>query len=289
MPTHSMTGFAAVQRETPNGTLMIELRSVNSRYLELQVKMEDSLRVFEPQIRERVSAKLSRGKVECRVNLVAPVGRVPAASLNEPALDQAMQLSEQILRRFPQSRPLSVADILRLPGVVLTEEFSTESLGEEINTTLDAALVEMQASREREGAKLATLILDRATQMEVLVEKVKPLMPALIAAYGEKLNAKMRELLADADEARIHQELVMFAQKIDVDEELGRLSTHLQELRRILSGSGAVGKRLDFLMQEFNREANTLGSKSVSHETSQVSMELKVLIEQMREQVQNIE
>ncbi len=289
MPTHSMTGFAAVQRETPNGTLMIELRSVNSRYLELQVKMEDNLRVFEPQIRERVSAKLSRGKVECRVNLVAPTGRVPTATLNEPALEQAMQLSEQILRRFPQSRPLSVADILRLPGVVLTEEFSTESLGDEINVALDAALVEMQASRAREGAKLAALILDRATQMEALVEKVKPLMPALIAAYGEKLNAKMRDLIAEADEARIHQELVMFAQKIDVDEELGRLSTHLQELRRILSGSGAVGKRLDFLMQELNREANTLGSKSVSSETSQVSMELKVLIEQMREQVQNIE
>lgn len=289
MPIYSMTGFASVQRETTSGTLMIELRSVNSRYLELQLKMEDNLRLFEPQIRERVTAKLSRGKVECRLNLIAPSGKAPTVTLNESALDQAKQLSEQILRHFPQSRPLSIADILRLPGVLLTEEFSAEALSDDLNAALDIAIEEMQASRAREGAKLSALILDRAAQMEALVEKVKPMMPALIAAYGEKLGAKIRELVAEADEARVHQELVMYAQKIDVDEELGRLSTHLQELRRILSGSGSVGKRLDFLMQELNREANTLGSKSVSRETSQVSMELKVLIEQMREQVQNLE
>lgn len=289
MPIYSMTGFASVQRETASGTLMIELRSVNSRYLELQLKMEDNLLLFDPQIRERVTAKLSRGKVECRLNLIAPSGKTPTVTLNESALDQAQQLSEQILRHFPQSRPLSIADILRLPGVLLTEEFSAEALSGDLNAALDIAIEEMQASRAREGAKLSALILDRAAQMEALVEKVKPMMPALIAAYGEKLGAKIRELVAEADEARIHQELVMYAQKIDVDEELGRLSTHLQELRRILSGSGSVGKRLDFLMQELNREANTLGSKSVSRETSQVSMELKVLIEQMREQVQNLE
>ena len=147
----------------------------------------------------------------------------------------------------------------------------------------------MTATRQREGEKLAALILDRAAQMEALVEKVKPMMPALIAAYREKLGIKLRELLEGGDENRIHQELAIFAQKIDIDEELGRLSTHLSELQRIIKTGGNVGKRLDFLMQELNREANTLGSKSVSHETSQVAMELKVLIEQMREQIQNIE
>lgn len=289
MSISSMTGFASVQRETSSGTLMIELRSINSRYLELHLKMEEGLRIFEPQIRERATTRLGRGKVECRVNLVAASGVAPAVSLNESALDQAVQLSEQILKRFPASRPLSVADILRLPGVLVTEEFSAETLNDEFNAALDAALDELLASRAREGSKLAALILERATQMEALVEKVKPLMPALVAAYREKLGAKIHELLEGADEARVHQELAIYAQKIDVDEELGRLSTHLQELRRILSANGAAGKRLDFLMQELNREANTLGSKSVSHETSQVSMELKVLIEQMREQIQNIE
>jgi uncharacterized protein (TIGR00255 family) len=173
--------------------------------------------------------------------------------------------------------------------VLVTEELSTQDLEVDLLAVLNATLAEMTASREREGAKLGTLILERATQIETLIAKVKPLMPALIKAYQEKLAAKLHELLQEADESRVHQELAIFAQKIDVDEELGRLSTHVQELRRILATGGAIGKRLDFLMQELNREANTLGSKSVASETSQVAMELKVLIEQIREQIQNIE
>lgn len=285
----SMTGFAATQRETPLGTLMVELRAVNHRYLELHFRLDEVLRVFEPQIREALSARLGRGKVECKVNLIAPSGHPPTAHLSEEALQQAERLSAQILERFPQSRPLSVADILRLPGVLVTQELSADALSTDLTAALDTAISEMSASREREGAKLTELILDRTAQMEALVEKVKPLMPGLITAYRDKLKSKLEEVLGSADDNRIHQELALFAQKIDIDEELGRLSTHLQELRRILKGGGAVGKRLDFLMQELNREANTLGSKSVSSETSQVSMELKVLIEQIREQIQNIE
>ena len=289
MSISSMTGFAAVQHETAAGTLLLELRSVNHRYLELHMRLDDAMRSFEPQLREAIAARLGRGKVECRVSLVSPAGVPPAAELSEAALAQAERLSRAVQQRFPESRPLSVADILRLPGVLVTQELSAESLGEDLMTALNLALEQLTASRNREGEKLAALILERVVSMEALVEKVKPLLPALVAAYREKLGTKLRELLDGGDDNRVHQELAIFAQKIDVDEELGRLTTHLQELRRILASGGAVGKRLDFLMQELNREANTLGSKSVSHETSQVSMELKVLIEQMREQIQNIE
>lgn len=289
MSISSMTGFAAVQHETAAGTLLLELRSVNHRYLELHMRLDDAMRSFEPQLREAIAARLGRGKVECRVSLVSPAGMPPAAELSEAALAQAERLSRAVQQRFPESRPLSVADILRLPGVLVTQEISGESLGEDLMTALNLALEQLTASRDREGEKLAALILERVVSMEALVEKVKPLLPALVAAYREKLGTKLRELLDGGDDNRVHQELAIFAQKIDVDEELGRLTTHLQELRRILASGGSVGKRLDFLMQELNREANTLGSKSVSHETSQVSMELKVLIEQMREQIQNIE
>lgn len=289
MTIFSMTGFAAVQHETPAGMLLLELRSVNHRYLELHMRLDEAMRSFEPALREAIAARLGRGKVECRVSLITPAGIPPVAELSEAALAQAERLSLAVQQRFPESRPLSVADVLRLPGVLVTREFAGESLGDDLITVLNMALEQMTASRNREGEKLAALILDRAAQMEALVEKVKPLLPTLIAAYREKLGAKLRELLVGGDDNRIHQELAIFAQKIDVDEELGRLSTHLTELHRILKTGGSVGKRLDFLMQELNREANTLGSKSVSHETSQVAMELKVLIEQMREQIQNIE
>jgi uncharacterized protein (TIGR00255 family) len=193
------------------------------------------------------------------------------------------------MERFPDSRPLSVADILRSPGVLITEDVPSRDLEADLLAALNATLSEMTLSRAREGAKLAELMLERASQIEALVEKVKPLMPTLLKAYQDKLAAKLHELLQGADENRVHQELAIFAQKIDIDEELGRLSTHVHELRRILAAGGAIGKRLDFLMQELNREANTLGSKSVASETSQVAMELKVLIEQIREQIQNIE
>lgn len=285
----SMTGFAAVQRDTPAGTLMVELRSVNHRYLELHMRLDDALRSFEPQLRELVSARLGRGKVELRASLVAKAGQTSKAELSETLLVQLTQLSEGVQKHFPQSRPLSVSDILRWPGVLVSDEIAPDALGEDLFAVLDQCLSEMSASREREGAKLAAIMLDRVAQMETVVARVRPLLPTILKTYQEKLAARFNEVLQSADDARVHQELAIFAQKIDVDEELGRLTTHLQEVRRILATGGAVGKRLDFLMQELNREANTLGSKSVSTETSQASMELKVLIEQVREQVQNVE
>ncbi|HEY3326055.1 MAG TPA: YicC/YloC family endoribonuclease [Novimethylophilus sp.] len=285
----SMTGFAAAQRDSASGTLVIELRSVNHRYLELHMRLDDPLRAFEPQLRDAISARVQRGKVECRVSLTAPSGESARAELNVAVLEQLARLSASVQHRFPQSRPLAVADILHWPGVLATDGVSVDALAAELADALEQALADLAASRAREGEKLAAVILDRVAQMEVLVAKTRPLLPALLQAYQEKLASRIREALQAADESRIHQELALYAQKIDVDEELERLTAHLQEARRVLRAGGAVGKRLDFLMQELNREANTLGSKSVSSETSQASMELKVLIEQMREQVQNIE
>ena len=286
---YSMTGFAAAQSETAAGTLVVEMRSVNHRYLELHLRLDDALRVFEPQVREAISARLGRGKVEFRASLIAPSGESAPAELSANALEQLASMSASVQQCFPQSRPLSVADILRWPGVLRTEQVSIDALHTVLLEALEQVVAELTASRAREGGKLAAIMLDRVDQMETLVARVRPLLPALLKAYQEKLSAKLHEVLQTADEGRIHQELALYTQKIDVDEELGRLTTHLQEVRRVLAAGGAAGKRLDFLMQELNREANTLGSKSVSSETSQTSMEIKVLIEQIREQVQNIE
>lgn len=286
---YSMTGFAAGEREVAAGTLLLELRAVNHRYLELHLRMDDALRSFEPAVREAISARLGRGKVECRLSLVAPTGAAAKADVDPAMLAQLAHLTAQVQQQFPQSRALSVADILRWPGVLASEQVSGDALRSDMLAVLEQGLQDLAEARAREGEKLKEIILERVMSMEAQIARVRPLLPGLVQAYQQKLAAKMHEVLQAADEERIRQELTLFAQRIDVDEELGRLNTHLQEVRRILGAGGAVGKRLDFLMQELNREANTLGSKSVSTETSQVSMELKVLIEQMREQIQNIE
>ncbi|HZV98053.1 MAG TPA: YicC/YloC family endoribonuclease [Methylophilaceae bacterium] len=285
----SMTGFAALERETPGGVLIIELRSVNHRYLELQLKLDDNLRSFEPLVRELIAAKLGRGKVECRMSLMQRVNRGKQVQLDDGLLLQLAQMSGTVRNQFPDSPPLSVADILRWPGVILNDGTNQEALAADIRTSLTKALQDMSDSRAREGAKLKVLILERLAEMETLVDQIKPILPQQVKAYQERLLAKVHESLKNVDQERINQEVTLFSQRVDVDEELTRLTAHMQEVRRILDAESAAGKRLDFLMQELNREANTLGSKSVSTEVSQTSMALKVLIEQMREQIQNVE
>lgn len=285
----SMTGFASLEREVGGGVLVLELRSVNHRYLELQLKLDENLRSFEPLIRELISAKLGRGKVECRMSLMPRSDTSRAAVLDSQVLQHLATLSASVQQTFPGSQPLSVADILRWPGVVVSAERSAGNLEDEIRNCLTQALQEMADARAREGEKLAMLVLERLDDVEHQVAGIKPFLPLQIKAFQERMVGKLRETLKTVDEERIAQELVIFAQRVDVDEELTRLGAHITEVRRILAGGGAVGKRLDFLMQELNREANTLGSKSVSTEVSQTSMALKVLIEQMREQIQNIE
>ena len=285
----SMTGFAVQQREVAGGTLILELRSVNHRYLELQLRIDEGLRSYEPLLREAITSHVGRGKIECRLVLRESNETATEPRVSEITLARLATLSETVRRHFPDSVPLSVSEVLHWPGVFSTEQVLPETLTADVTDILDKALGELVAARSREGEKLLALILERTTQIEALVEQVRPHLPVLLQAYQERLAIRLREAMLASDDERIRQELAIFAQKIDVDEELSRLITHLHEVRRVLATGGAVGKRLDFLMQELNREANTLGSKSVATETSRVSMELKVLIEQMREQIQNIE
>ncbi|MCL4470865.1 MAG: YicC family protein [Gammaproteobacteria bacterium] len=286
---YSMTGFAAVTRELGQGSLSMDLRSVNSRYLEIHFRLDEAFRALEPALREQIGSALSRGKVECRLNFTARAAGQAPLRLNTALAEHLAQLGRSAQALLPDGQPLGVADLLRWPGVIESESISAESMQETCLGLLRQGLDELSATRRREGEKLRIFLLQRADQMDALVAQVLPHIPRLVAAHQEKLAARLREAMATGDDDRIRQEVALFAQKIDVDEELSRLQTHLAELRRILEKGGAVGKRLDFLMQELNREANTLGSKSAASEVSQTAMELKVLIEQMREQIQNIE
>ncbi|MFN0314475.1 MAG: YicC/YloC family endoribonuclease [Burkholderiales bacterium] len=285
----SMTGFASLSEEQPLGTITVELRSVNHRYLDLQFRLPEELRGFEPALREIANARLSRGKAECRVSFARKAQSELPDQLSGEMLARLQRLETQVRAAFPQAQGLSAADVLRWPGMTDSDSLPMDQLREQCEALLVKVLGEFSASRAREGEKLKQILLDRVKKMEELVAQVKPRIPQLVAQYQERLSSKLREAVASLDEDRIRQELVLFASKVDVDEELARLSAHLGETRRILEQGGAAGKRLDFLMQELNREANTLGSKSVDVEVSRASMDLKVLIEQMREQVQNIE
>jgi len=286
---YSMTGYAAAAKEFAYGALNVELRSVNHRYLDIQFRLPDDVRSIEVQLRELLTAKLTRGKVECRVTFAAAAGAQQLPELNEALLRQLIALDTRIRVIFPAAADLGVSDILRWPGMLGAEALPVEELQTACRDLVQRALDEFTASRAREGEKLKTMLLERAATMELRVAEVAPRMPQALAAFQEKLTARLKEAMGTGDDERIRQEVTLFANKVDVDEELSRLTTHIAELQRILEKGGAVGKRLDFLMQELNREANTLGSKSVDIAVTQVSMELKVLIEQMREQIQNIE
>jgi len=286
---YSMTGYAAAVREFAYGALNVEVRSVNHRYLDLQFRLPDELRSVEPQLRETLTARVVRGKVECRVQFspLAAARRIP--DLDEALLQQIIQLDTKVRIAFPSASNLRVVDVLRWPGVLGSDTLPTDELKGACFELLEEALEDFSASRAREGEKLKVMLEERASTMEKLIAEVLPRMPKLLTAYQDKLAQRLREAMAGADEERVRQEVALFANKIDVDEELTRLIAHLAELKRIVRDGGAAGKRLDFLMQELNREANTLGSKSVDIGVTQTSMELKLLIEQMREQIQNIE
>ena len=285
----SMTGFAVQTRDLGSVSLHLELRSVNSRYLDLGFRIVDDLRAAEPAIRERISARLGRGKVECRLNLQSGHAVPRGMALNGALLDQLADAQDTLRARFPDAQPLSVNELLRWPGMLADDSLGFDEMLPAIVALTDAALDELVATRQREGGKLADMIRERVARMRELVTQATPRMPAVVLEYQERLTAKLRDAVASLDEDRIRQEVALYAQRIDVDEELTRLSTHLDEVERILKSAGAAGKRLDFLMQELNREANTLASKSPATDITAIAMEMKVLIEQMREQVQNLE
>ena len=286
---YSMTGFASATRELPAAVLNVELRSVNHRYLDLQFRLPDELRALEPGLRELITGKLNRGKIECRIGFNALSAAQKPVELNNEVLNQLKALSEKLRLAWPDIKELTAADILRWPGMLGAEAVSLDEMRAACQETLTRVIEDFTASRAREGEKLKAVLLDRVAQMEVRMAVVAPRMPQVLAAYREKLTLRLREAMAADDDERIRQEVTLFANRVDVDEELSRLTAHFSEIRRILDKGGAVGKRLDFMMQELNREANTLGSKSVDADVTKVALDLKLLIEQMREQIQNIE
>jgi uncharacterized protein (TIGR00255 family) len=284
----SMTGFAAVAAELPGCSLSVELRSVNHRYLDLQLRLPDELRSLETVVRDILASELKRGKVDCRVGLNRNTPGVQSIAVNSERVAQLQRAAAEVKRHAPDTTPLSVVEILRWPGVLTEASLSPDELADKA-LELVRALAELAASRSREGEKLKAVLEERCAGIEQQVERVAPRVGAIHDAYIEKLGLRLREAGLDPDADRMKQELALFATKIDVAEEVARLTTHVAEVRRVLKAGGSSGKRLDFLMQELNREANTLGSKSVDAELSSAALELKVMIEQMREQVQNIE
>ncbi len=286
---YSMTGYASAAREFAYGALNLELRSVNHRYLDLQFRLPDDLCSIEPVLRETLAARLTRGKVECRVTFTAAAAGPRAPQFNDALLRQLVELNTRVRAALPGAVNLSVADVLRWPGMLGAEALPLEELKAACGELLSAVLVEFTAARAREGEKLAQVLHDRVAGIERLVAAVLPRLPQVIAGYQERLATRLKEAIGTGDEERIRQEVAVFATKIDVDEELSRLTAHVGEMKRVLAEGGGVGKKLDFLMQELNREANTLASKSADLSVTQAALELKLLVEQMREQIQNIE
>lgn len=297
-----MTGYAVAKRETSAGTMTVELKSVNSRFLDLQFRINDEFRSFEPILREAIMTRVNRGKVECRLSFGRKAIAASPQNLNTALLASLAKMQEEVRRQFPDASLISVAELLRWPGVIEDAEAGQETLQADVQAAIAEALDAFIDTRAREGAALQAMLLSRIDDMEAIVQRITPLVPQAIEQFQQKATERMKEALGLAapnggattvsrDEAmeRIRQEVTLYGIRIDVAEELSRLAAHLTETRHVLKKGGQVGKRLDFMMQELNREANTVGSKAALKELSDASMAMKLLIEQMREQVQNLE
>lgn len=295
-----MTGYAVATSESAAGTLTIEIKSVNSRFLDLQFRINDELRALEPDLRAAIMAAITRGKVEVRLSF----GRKTSGGsqvLNQELLADLARLQAEVTKHFAQAAQMTVAELLRWPGVIEESTVGQESLQLDVAALTATTVAAFVDSRRREGAALEAMLLSRIDAMEAIVKRITPLIPQVIAQFQQKAIERMQDALGLAGHGnpstltrqevleRIRQEVTLYGIRIDVSEELSRLSAHLNETRHILKRGGQVGKRLDFMMQELNREANTLGAKASVKELADASMELKLLIEQMREQVQNLE
>jgi uncharacterized protein (TIGR00255 family) len=286
---HSMTAFARESATTEQGVLTVELRSVNHRYLDCSFKLPDVLRPLEQRLREQATAALGRGKLDCLIRLQSNPARSGEWQVDKQQLERLLGAAKSIEKAMEQSRPMSALEVLQFPGICSAQEQSEELLLKEAGALFAKALEDLKSNRAREGSKLAQLVLDRLQRLETEVAQTRRELPELMQQQRQRVITRINELDLETDQGRLEQELVYMAQKADVDEELDRLDAHVTEIRHALDKGGPCGRRLDFLMQELNREANTLSSKSVSSSTTQSAVELKVLIEQMREQIQNIE
>lgn len=299
MTVASMTGYAVASGATPLGTVTIECRSVNSRFLDLALRLNEDLRFADPLIRETLQKRIARGKVEIR-GYITPDENAAPVRINTAVLNRLIEVQNTILETLPQANKLSVSNLLAMPGVMVTDRPDQDAVAQAVLTVLNNMLDAFTASRAREGEALANVLLNNCEQIEEVVTDIKGRMPDILAHIENKLRERLENALSSAltekstltrEEVsdRIRQEVTFYALRMDVEEEINRLFTHVAEVRRILKKGGAVGRRLDFVVQEMNREANTLGSKAAAIEMTNASVALKVIIEQMREQIQNLE
>jgi len=287
--TASMTAFSRNHMSTNWGQLIWEIRSVNHRYLDISLRLPEPFRMIEEAVREKINLQLARGKVECCLRFQIDRNQPGTMSINIGLVDRLTEMSNEIEKRIHESSSIGVTDILSWPGVISDEGIDYDSLATDAVTLLDDALKELVSNRQREGQRLAALVDTRLITIGEQVDAVRSILPEITDAFRTRLESRLSELKDAMDPGRLEQEVVIFANKSDVAEELDRLESHITETRHALSSIKPVGRRLDFLMQEMNREANTLGSKSSDIRVTNVSIELKVLIEQIREQIQNIE
>ncbi|MEJ1297001.1 MAG: YicC/YloC family endoribonuclease [Candidatus Sedimenticola sp. (ex Thyasira tokunagai)] len=287
--TFSMTAFSRKEIQSDQGELVCEIRSVNHRYLEASVRLPEELRSLEHLVRERLNKRLGRGKVDCTLRFSPSASSAAAVRVNSRLAQQIIDAADEVSLLLHESVPPKAMDIMRWPGVLEAEEVDLAPIHKQAIELLEEGIGGLLDSRRREGERLAELIAQRVTAMREEVIKVRELMPRVLESVRNRLKARLAEVSENLDVERLEQEMALLAQRLDVDEEMDRLQTHLDEVESVLIRNEPIGRRLDFLMQELNREANTLGSKSSDVDMTRVSVELKVLIEQMREQVQNIE
>ena len=286
---YSMTGFARQSADSDLGSFTWELRAVNHRYLDLQFRLPDELRPAEPAFRQQAAARLSRGKVECNLNFRRATGPADRLPLDAGVLAVLHDRSAEIAAQLPSVRAPDALEVLRWPGVVVAPELDGEAIAAQATTLFDATLATLQSTRASEGERISAMLVERCDEIVRIAGAVRKRMPEVLAAVRERQRDRIAQLDVQADPARLEVELALVAQKLDVDEELDRLDSHVVEIRDVLGRDEPVGRRLDFLMQELNREANTLASKSADADTTRAAVDLKVLIEQMREQIQNVE
>lgn len=286
---YSMTAFSRCELSTDQGNLAWEIRSVNHRYLEPSLRMPEAFRELEGPLRERLRKEFARGKLECTLRFNPADQNVDSLQLNQPLVTQMLAAARQVSQQLDNPAPINPLEVLAWPGVLGGAQDHQAEMTAQANKLFEQAVAELKTQRAREGAELKKLLEERLEAISERVETLREMMPSLLAAHRQKLIDRFNEARLELDGTRVEQELVLLAQKIDVAEELDRLDTHVTETRHVLGGKAAMGRRLDFLMQEFNREANTLGSKAIDSRSTQAAVDLKVYIEQMREQVQNIE
>jgi uncharacterized protein (TIGR00255 family) len=285
----SMTGFARRERQDPWGTLVCELRTVNHRYLEISLRLPDELKALDNDIRQIITAALRRGKIDANLYLKSTSGSQQSMEIDTALLDQLVARVADVRSRVPSAADVNALDLLRWPGVIREASTDNKPILAAALDLLKEALTELNDTRYREGQRIRDLLLSRCTAMRAQVQNVRARLPEISQRLRERIVERISQMGVTPDPERLEQELVLYAHKMDVDEEMDRLSGHLEEVTSVLDSSEPAGRRLDFLMQELNREANTLSSKSQDVETTRAAVDMKVMIEQMREQIQNVE